>query len=174
MLAKGGLGVLCISQIREMLELWFLQWTRILMGQTKVPWRDVMQKNAKNERSFKKMNIDFDNFLIFLEPVTVLTHSWKILRIRLSESRAISSNLWDVTFGPPCILILTFFRFTWKWCWRVLKICPSCSQSAQVWVCSGSPPFLGGITSWAVQPALHPNSYQPCWHYHFKYHRYKL
>ena len=60
----------CISQVRVLLELWFLQWTLNLYldgpnkSSPKGMWsRHVWRvKNAKNERSFEKIITDFDNF----------------------------------------------------------------------------------------------------------------
>ena len=54
------------------------------MGKTKVAQRECDPgifkgvKSMKNERSFEKMNIDYNNFKIFLEPMTVPTHSEKV------------------------------------------------------------------------------------------------
>ena len=59
--------LLIISRVRDILELWFSQWACMSIGQTKVAERPHVRqvegaKNVKNEHSFEKMNIIFDNF----------------------------------------------------------------------------------------------------------------
>ena len=68
------------------------------MGETKVAQRGcdpgmLGVKNANNERSSKKIITDYDNFQLFLEPVTVPTHCRKNFADQMIRGRAISSNL---------------------------------------------------------------------------------
>ena len=42
--------------------------------------------------------------------VIIPTHPWKNFADQMNRGRAISSNLWDVTFGPPCMKIQDFLE----------------------------------------------------------------
>ena len=61
-------------------------------------------KNVKNERSFKKMNIDFAKTFKFLEWATFLEHSRRNFADQMITGWAISPNLCTMTFGTPCTL----------------------------------------------------------------------
>ena len=56
----------------------------------------------KDERSFKKMNIDFAKTIEFLECATFLEHSRRNFADQMITGRAISLKLCIMTLGTPC------------------------------------------------------------------------
>ena len=84
--------LLCISQVRDMLELWFSQWTCISIGQTKVAERGCDPGMLKGWKT-RKMNVHSKKWTLILIIFRYSSNQWislhtpeEILRIRWSEA----------------------------------------------------------------------------------------
>ena len=82
----------CISRVRAMLELWFLQWTCISMGQTKVGQRGCDPGMLEGWKT-RKMNVHSKKLSLISIIFRYSSNQWlplhtpeKILRIRWSEA----------------------------------------------------------------------------------------
>ena len=66
-------------------------------------WLSKLSNKCENEPSFEKMNTNMFQFVKFLEPVVVISHTRKNYFNKALSDWANKANVWVLTFGPLCI-----------------------------------------------------------------------